>query len=211
MPWYGGLFALIHQSGYLVLQCIHCVVCHRADAANVLHKLLLLIGVSSQACLQCVQGAVLSQFPQLSSDSIAVIWTMAERYDPDSSWRPFWASLPQNLDSGLSMPEAHLHFLQDTSAHAECSTARRVKIKVPIQQCVCVQLLEAVTNKRLQAQSAAFAALDCQGKLLGLPVSVQDCQAATVLAMHALSSEQAVKHHSMSLTACHNATSVSKA
>ena len=81
-----------------------------------------------------MQGAVLAQFPHLSSDAIAVIWTMAERHDQDSPWGPFWACLPQKLDSGLSMPEAHVDLLQGTSAHAECITAQQVRIDMPVRQ-----------------------------------------------------------------------------
>lgn len=85
----------------------------------------LLLSVASD-----VQGAVLAQFPQLSPDTIAVIWTMAERHDQDSIWNVFWASLPQKLCSGLSMPEALVGLLHGTSAHAECTTARQVSIHV---------------------------------------------------------------------------------
>ena len=69
---------------------------------------------------------MLAQFPQLSADSIAVIWTMAERQDAESTWKPFWDSLPHTLHSGLSMPESLVQVLQGTPAHAQCQSAREV-------------------------------------------------------------------------------------
>ncbi len=77
--------------------------------------------------LCCLQGPALMQFTQLGGDSIAVIWTMAERHDPDSQWAAFWQSLPETLHSGLSMSDTLLQALQSTSAHTECHSARQVR------------------------------------------------------------------------------------
>ena len=68
-----------------------------------------------------------SCFTQLGGDSIAVIWTMVERHDPDSQWAAFWQSLPEMLHSGLSMSDTLLQALQGTSAHTECHSARQVR------------------------------------------------------------------------------------
>ncbi len=67
------------------------------------------------------------QFKQLGGDSIAVIWTMVERHDPDSQWAAFWQSLPETLHSGLSMSDTLLQALQGTSAYTECHSARQVR------------------------------------------------------------------------------------
>ena len=67
------------------------------------------------------------QFTQLGGDSIAVIWTMVERHDPDSHWAAFWQSLPETLHSGLTMSDTLLQALQGTSAHTECHSARQVR------------------------------------------------------------------------------------
>ena len=73
-----------------------------------------------------MQGPVLMQFPQLGGDSIAVIWTMVDRHDPDSQWLPFWQSLPGTLQSGLSMAEELLQVLEGLPDHAECVSACQV-------------------------------------------------------------------------------------
>ena len=67
------------------------------------------------------------QFKQLGGDSIAVIWTMVERHDPDSQWAAFWQSLPETLYSGLSMSDTLLQALQGMSAYTECHSARQVR------------------------------------------------------------------------------------
>lgn len=51
---------------------------------------------------------------------------MVERHDPESPWALFWQSLPQTLQSGLSMSDRLLHTLEGTPAYAECSNARQV-------------------------------------------------------------------------------------
>ncbi len=74
----------------------------------------------------CMQGQVLSQFPDLSSDSLALMWTMADRHDADSPWQCFWDSLPSSFGTGLSMPQAAIDLVQDTPLHAPCIEARQV-------------------------------------------------------------------------------------
>ena len=75
---------------------------------------------------RCVQGQVLTQFPDLSSDSLALIWTMADRQDADSPWQRFWESLPGSFGTGLSMAQAAIDVLQDTPLHVPCMEARQV-------------------------------------------------------------------------------------
>ena len=69
------------------------------------------------------------QFPQLGDDSIAVIWTMVERHDSESTWAPFWQSLPGTLQSGLSMSEELLQALEGLPDHAEIVSAHQVQKK----------------------------------------------------------------------------------
>ena len=73
-----------------------------------------------------LQGPVLTQFPQLGADSVAVIWTMVERHDEESARAPFWQSLPDQLHSGFSMSERLLQTLQGTPAYAEICSSRKV-------------------------------------------------------------------------------------
>ena len=73
-----------------------------------------------------MQGPVLTQFPQLGDDSIAVMWTMVECHDPESTWAPFWQSLPGTLRSGLGMSEELLQALEGLPDYAEIVSARQV-------------------------------------------------------------------------------------
>ena len=77
-----------------------------------------------------LQGPVLTQFPQLADDSIAVIWTMVERHDKESPRAPFWQSLPNELHSGFSMSDSLLQTLQGTPAYAEICNSRKVPASV---------------------------------------------------------------------------------
>lgn len=72
---------------------------------------------------------MLTQFPQLADDSIAVIWTMVERHDEDSQWAPFWESLPPKLHSGLSLSDGLVQALQGISAHAEIVNSQQVLLQ----------------------------------------------------------------------------------
>lgn len=73
-----------------------------------------------------LQGPVLTQFPQLADDSIAVIWTMVDRHDEESPRAPFWQSLPSQLHSGFAMSDCLLQTLQGTPGYAEICTSRKV-------------------------------------------------------------------------------------
>lgn len=77
-----------------------------------------------------LQGPVLTQFPQLADDSIAVIWTMVERHDEASPRAPFWQSLPYQLHSGFSMSDSLLQTLEGIPAYAEIRTSRKVPASV---------------------------------------------------------------------------------
>ncbi|DBA78746.1 TPA: hypothetical protein ACH3X1_008655 [Trebouxia sp. C0004] len=81
--------------------------------------------ITEDTAKQSDLGPALLQFAQLGGDSIAVIWTMVERHDPDSQWVAFWQTLPETLHSGLSMSDTLLQALQGTSAHTECHSARQ--------------------------------------------------------------------------------------
>ena len=84
-----------------------------------------------------LQGPVLAQFSQLSDDSIAVIWTMVDRHDPESKWESFWLSLPEELHSGLSMSDNLLQILEGLPDFAECSNARQVPCSNSVSQSAC--------------------------------------------------------------------------
>lgn len=77
-----------------------------------------------------LQGPVLTQFPQLADDSIAVIWTMVERHDEESPRAPFWQSLPSQLHSGFNMSDSLLQTLDGTPAYAEICSSRKVLASV---------------------------------------------------------------------------------
>ena len=45
---------------------------------------------------------MLTHIPGLSNEAITVIWTMVERNDHESAFRPFWDSLPSELHTGMA-------------------------------------------------------------------------------------------------------------
>jgi hypothetical protein len=36
----------------------------------------------------------------VGDDTLALVWTMVERHEPESAYQPFWASLPQRFGTG---------------------------------------------------------------------------------------------------------------
>jgi hypothetical protein len=64
-------------------------------------------------------GRMLSTIPDLSIDNLLIIFTLCDRFDPESRWAPFWGSLPQAFFTGLSFPPYVVSSLDGTAAHLE--------------------------------------------------------------------------------------------
>lgn len=69
-------------------------------------------------------GAALARLPGMDEETLAVIWTMVERWDGDAGAAPFWRALPARFGTGLSVPAALAELLRGTPAHAEFDRAR---------------------------------------------------------------------------------------
>ncbi|KAL0018977.1 hypothetical protein WJX79_002006 [Trebouxia sp. C0005] len=101
------------------------VACNDLDPGSMAIRVPEILLITEDTAKESDLGPALMQFTQLGGDSIAVIWTMVERHDPDSQWAAFWQSLPETLHSGLTMSDTLLQALQGTSAHTECHSARQ--------------------------------------------------------------------------------------
>lgn len=64
-------------------------------------------------------GKMLSAIPDLSIDNLLIIFTLCDRFDPESQWAPFWRSLPSAYFTGLSFPPTVAAALRGTAAHLE--------------------------------------------------------------------------------------------
>lgn len=62
---------------------------------------------------------MLSTLPDLSIDNLLIIFTLCDRFDPESRWAPFWRSLPDAYFTGLSFPPHVVSSLRGTAAHLE--------------------------------------------------------------------------------------------
>lgn len=64
-------------------------------------------------------GRMLAAVPGLTVDNLLIIYTMIDRFDPESVWAQFWASLPTTYGTGLSFPPSLVAKLQGTAAYLE--------------------------------------------------------------------------------------------
>lgn len=74
-------------------------------------------------------GRALAKIPGLDDESLALLFTMADRHDPDSPYAPFWRALPPEwlgtpLGSGVG-ERAVEHALGGTPLGARCLAARQ--------------------------------------------------------------------------------------
>lgn len=60
----------------------------------------------------------------LDPETLAVIWTMVDRQEPESPHAPFWAALPAHFGSALSAPQPQLDLLKGVPLFQECVSAR---------------------------------------------------------------------------------------
>jgi hypothetical protein len=49
-----------------------------------------------------LQGQALKRIPGLGEDLLTLVWTMADRQDPESDYAPFWGALPTAFGTGAS-------------------------------------------------------------------------------------------------------------
>jgi hypothetical protein len=75
--------------------------------------------IYDETVLQTDLGRMLSTIPDLSIDNLLIIFTLCDRFDPESRWAPFWRSLPNAYFTGLSFPAHVVASLEGTAAHLE--------------------------------------------------------------------------------------------
>jgi hypothetical protein len=56
--------------------------------------------ITYETATQSDFGQALSRLPGLDDETLAVVWTMVERWDDDSASRHFWAALPDAFNTG---------------------------------------------------------------------------------------------------------------
>jgi hypothetical protein len=69
-------------------------------------------------------GAVLNRLG-LDPETLAVVWTMVDRWDADSDVKPFWQALPERFSTGLSVPEPLVDLMKGLQEHFEFKRARQ--------------------------------------------------------------------------------------
>jgi len=75
--------------------------------------------IYDETVLQTDLGRMLSNIPNLSIDNLLIIFTLCDRFDPESRWASFWRSLPRFFSTGLSFPPHVIASLHGTAAHLE--------------------------------------------------------------------------------------------
>ncbi len=88
-------------------------------------------------------GAMLSVIPDVSIDNILIIFTMIDRFDDDSAWKPFWDELPEAFKTGISFHESVLHLLEGSAAYNEIQRAQK---HIRDQYDTCIPLFEALVT-----------------------------------------------------------------
>lgn len=69
-------------------------------------------------------GAVLNRMG-LDPETLAVVWTMVDRWDADSPAKPLWQALPQRFSTGLSVPQQLLDLMSGLQEQRKFSEARQ--------------------------------------------------------------------------------------
>jgi hypothetical protein len=68
-------------------------------------------------------GAVLNRLG-LDPETLAVVWTMVDRWDADSDAKPFWQALPERFSTGLSVPEPLVELMKGLQEQQQFRQAR---------------------------------------------------------------------------------------
>ena len=77
-----------------------------------------------ETVLQTDVGKMLSVIPGLSMDNLLIVFTMIDRWDDDSIWRPFWKQLPDAFKTGISFHSSVVDLLQGSAAFDEIKKAQ---------------------------------------------------------------------------------------
>ena len=72
-----------------------------------------------ETVLETDLGKMLSVIPGLGMDNLLIIFTMIDRFDEDSPWKPFWDELPETFGTGLSFDPVYIDLLKGSSAYDE--------------------------------------------------------------------------------------------
>jgi len=80
--------------------------------------------VFDETVLETDLGKMLSVIPGLGMDNLLIVFTMIDRFDDDSFWKPFWDELPEAFGTGLSFPMEVVELLQGSSAYGEIVKAQ---------------------------------------------------------------------------------------
>ncbi|CAM6106247.1 unnamed protein product [Calypogeia fissa] len=80
--------------------------------------------ISEDVALESDLGAVLKETPELSGETMSLLWSMKERHNKTSRFAPFFESLPESFHTGLGFGIAGLKALEGTLVVEELTQAR---------------------------------------------------------------------------------------
>jgi histone-lysine N-methyltransferase SETD3 len=86
-------------------------------------------------------GKMLSVIPGLGMDNLLIIFTMIDRWQEDSEWKPFWDELPDEFRTGITFPESIVDLLYGSSAYDEVKKAQK---HIQDQYNACAPLFEVL-------------------------------------------------------------------
>lgn len=101
-----------------------CAAAADLPAGSVVMQVPLQLLITYQTAAESDFGRALSRLPGLDPETLAVLWTMVDRHEPESPHAPFWAALPPHFGTGLSVPQALVDVLRGLPLHAEVEQAR---------------------------------------------------------------------------------------
>ena len=81
--------------------------------------------IYEETVLKTDLGKMLSVIPGLGMDNLLIIFTMIDRWDEDSEWKPFWDELPEEFRTGITFPENIVELLEGSSAYDEMKKAQK--------------------------------------------------------------------------------------
>lgn len=80
--------------------------------------------IYDETVLKTDVGKMLSVIPGLSMDNVLVLFTMIDRWDDGSVWKPFWKQLPDAFKTGISFDPSVVDLLQGSAAYDEIRKAQ---------------------------------------------------------------------------------------
>ena len=96
-----------------------------------------------ETVLETDVGKMLSVIPGLSMDNLLILFTMIDRWDADSIWRPFWKQLPNAFRTGISFHPSVVDLLQGSAAYDEI---KKAQMHIKSQYQACTQLFDILIS-----------------------------------------------------------------